>query len=270
MNRPSASPCEGSHLKVHRNTALKFHVHDLMIHHVIVTGIHTASVRPLFQCLINPLFRQVTRRHHTDRPCLVTGSLILDHFPDTGPFIGHIDFFCVIRTTLFCPAALKAALRRSLGRHFRPEQIQPAVRRDPFTLPSKEPYKNITVMAAFGQNHRACLLLTPPVASDKTVGLVPVGHLFHGLHRHHLTDSSRINQFLHLCIKRCIPKHMPHCHNPVIRMRRLLKPHTLLKRRRDGFFTDHMVPQLNCLHGLGHMLSVLGGNHKHIRKLRLL
>ena len=181
MDGPPTLSCKGCHLEIYRNSIFKFHVDDLMIDYIVIACINASAVRSGFKRFPYCRLRKVIRCQHTTRPGCISGLSFPDYSPDSCAFICNINLLCIIRTVSFRQASVQASLCSALRCLFRPEEIQPSIRRNFFALFPKEPDKNIQIMTALCKNHRTRLVCPSPVPSHITVSLMPVGNLLHRL-----------------------------------------------------------------------------------------
>ena len=121
-------------------------------------------------------------------------------------------------------------------------------------------------MAALGQNHGAGLVTAPPVAPDKAVGLVPVGHVLHRVDGLDLTDLPPAQHRLQGPVELRIPQHMAHHHHPSGFSGLLHQLAALVQIRRDGLLQQKVVALLQSLQRHGHVLAVLGGDDHGVRQ----
>ena len=121
-------------------------------------------------------------------------------------------------------------------------------------------------MAALLQQHGAGLGGAAPVAPHKTVGLVPVAHVFDGLDGHHISHGARVQQLFHLFIKGGVAQHVAHNHPAAGLAGDAGQQAAFLQAGRHRLFQQQVIALLQRGHGLGHVLPVHGGDDRGVRQ----
>ena len=182
--------------------------------------------------------------------------------------VGQVDLVCVVRAALarLTVAAARGGVRRGV---FFAEVGQRAERGHARAPLAQQPQQDVQVVAALLQDHRAGVLLAPPVAAHKAVRLVPVDHVFQRLDRHDPADASRVDHFLDLLKERRVAQHVTDDHLALRLLGGLQHALALGEHGRDGLFHQDVIALLQRGDGVADMLAVLRAHEQHVRQAGL-
>ena len=188
---------------------------------------------------------------------------------DAGALVGQIDLFRVIGAGFLCRAAVQTAQGAARRGVFRPEVEQRAKGGYPLHAAAAKPDQVVQIVAALCQDHRAGLVLAPPVSAHEAVRLVPVDDVLQRLNIDDLTQPALVDHTLDRAEKRGVAQHVADHHAPPGLAGDTDDLLQLGKGGRDRLFQQNVVALAHGGDRLRHVLPVLGADAGDLRQARL-